>query len=173
MTAGGSAGIVAGVAAPAFSDSIDDAAKAFADATYPVMEKIDWERTPQLTKWIADASKSWDPKLMAMATDRVLEAGLAADPRLIMAAVSAHDKALDDAIGRPGNVLPLNDHEDVTVAIARMIASMPNAKVMAIYDAFSAAGTQTLWPDFYNSLSRADVDATYKAFLELAQAVKV
>merc|ERR1712232_82130 len=46
----GGAAVVFG-AAPAFADNIDDAAKAFADTTYPLMEKVDWERSPQILTW--------------------------------------------------------------------------------------------------------------------------
>lgn len=167
----GAAALV-GAAPAAFADSVDDAAKALADTAYPLLEKVDWERTPQLSKWLSDSAKSWDPKMIAHAADTVLEAGLSMNSDLIVKAVAAHDKAIDDAVGRPGLVAPIGDVEEFAMAVAQMVRSANAEKFQAVYDAFAAVGMGSLSTDFMASLNRADVDATYKALLETAQVVK-
>jgi len=65
------------------------------------------------------------------------------DPALIMAAVKAHDKALDAAVSDPKLLAPLPEVEDVFVALARMIGSGGAEKSQAVYDAVPGSAVPT------------------------------
>jgi len=149
---------------------VDSAAKELADASYPLVEKIDWEKTPVLTKFLLKSAPSWDAKKLAVAFDKTLELGAAMDPALIRTSVAAHDKALTDAISRPGLVTPLEDFEAVTQSIARMLGSAPTDKVRAVFDAYAEVGLKQLNGDWFATLKDADARAAYKAFFDLKNA---
>ena len=61
---------------------------------------------------------------------KLLEAGLTMDPKLVDAAVKAHDQALDSAISNPNLVASKADFAAVHVADARVIASAGQAKAV-------------------------------------------
>jgi len=158
-------------AAPAaWAGPVDLAAKKLADASYPLVEKIDWEKSPVLTKFLLKSAPSWDAKKLAVAFDKTLELGAAMDPALIRTSVAAHDKALTDAISRPGLVTPLEDFEAVTQSIARMLGSAPTDKVGAVFDAYAEVGLKKLNVDWFATLKDADARAAYKAFFDLKNA---
>ena len=58
------------------------------------------------------------------------------DPKLIQAAVAAHDKALDNAINNPGLVTSKADWAAINEALARMIGSADAGKFKALLTAF-------------------------------------
>lgn len=169
------AALLCSPAPPAFADPIDDAAKAFADASYPIVEKLNWADTPEITSWLNTANKDWDVPRVAKFFDAILETGLSMDPKLVRAAVQAHDTALGDAMQRPGFVCPRADLEDVTMALAHALSSSKNQYIMNVYDSFAALQGTTLANNFLTQLNesnRVDVSESYKAFLDLAQVVK-
>merc|ERR1712050_103921 len=61
-------------------------------------------------------------------------------------------------------------HEEVTVALAKMFAAAPKDKIKAVFDA--TPGVQDLNAAWYAQMPKADADATFVAFKELAEAVK-
>merc|ERR1711879_1078975 len=73
----------------------------------------------------------------AKAVDKAIEMGAAMDPKLLKAGVQAHHKAIGSLNGN-NLVLSKADFESINAAIGRMIASVPESKTMAVYDAFSA-----------------------------------
>ena len=101
--------------AAASGGPIGDAAVKLSDATYPIMQKIDWGNTPSISKYIAEASAK-NPKMMAAAFDKTLEVGLSMDPKLVAAAVAAHGKAIEGAVGIPGLVASKADFAVVNEA---------------------------------------------------------
>ena len=94
--------------------------------------KHSWE---PLLRYISEISAK-NPKSVATAFDKVLETGLTMDPKLIQAAVAAHDKALDNAINNPGLVTFKADWAAVNEALARMIGSADAGKFKALLTAF-------------------------------------
>jgi len=164
----------AGVAnvVPDYTDKLGAAAKELADASYPLIQKIDWEKSPVLTKWLGSASETWEPAKIAAAVDSTLKASAAMDSQLIVKAVAAHDKAVVDAINQPGLVTPLADHEAVTESIVRMLASAPPEKVKAVFDTYAEVGLKDLNGQWFSTLNPADAEAAYKTFLALSEVVK-
>merc|ERR1719323_1719022 len=67
-------------------------------------------------------------------------------------------------------VTPLANHEAVTVAIAKLIASAPPAKIKAVFD--TVPNVQGLNADWFGTMSVPDAVKSYQAFLETAAAVK-
>merc|ERR1712146_64933 len=65
---------------------------------------------------------------------------------------------------------PLANHEAVTVAIAKLIASAPPAKIKAVFD--TVPNVQGLNLDWFGTMSVPDAVKSYQAFLETAAAVK-
>merc|ERR1711904_304085 len=125
------AGAVAALgAAPAFADSIDDAAKKLTDAAYPFLKEVDWN-SDIYTK-IPGAS----PSAVLKAVDKALVMGAAMDPAALKAGVLAHHKAIGSVDGK--GVTSAADFEAINSALGHMIASVPTSKTMDVYNAFSA-----------------------------------
>merc|ERR1712151_512379 len=98
----------------------------------------------------------------------ILELSVNLDPKLVKDAVQAHKKAAD-SMG-PDFVTPLKNHEEVTVALAKMFAAAPKDKIQAVFDATPDVGNlNTAW---YAQMPKADADATFQAFKDLAEVVK-
>ena len=87
-----------------------------------------------ISKYIAGASAT-NPKMMAAAFDKTLEVGLSMDPKLVAAAVAAHAKDIEGAVGNPGIVASKADFAAVNEALARMMGSADPAKFKAILTA--------------------------------------
>ena len=152
---------VARVAAPSLDGPIGEAAKKLADASYPMLEKVDWASTGVLDKYVVNTPAN------KAGISALLDAGLAMDSNLIQGATQAHLDAVN-AVG--GNLLtPLANHEAVTVAIAKLIASAPPSKIKAVFD--TVPSVQGLNLDWFNTMSAPDAIKSYQAFLETASAV--
>merc|ERR1712125_34935 len=61
-------------------------------------------------------------------------------------------------------------HEEVTVALAKMFAAAPKDKIQAVFDATPDVGN--LNAAWYAQMPKADADATFQAFKDLADVVK-
>merc|ERR1719373_490693 len=90
------------------------------------------------------------------------------DPKLIQGATQAHLDAINAVDGKL--VTPLENHEAVTVAIAKLIASAPSSKIKAVFD--TVPNVQGLNVDWFSTMSVPDAVKSYQAFLETAAAVK-
>jgi len=148
--------------------AIADAAAKFSEATYPIAKSIDWSKTPEISKYIAEASAN-DPKGVAKAFDDVLKVGLSMDPKAVYAAVAAHDKAIDAAVGKSGLVASQADFAAVNEALARMIATADPAKFKAILTAFP--GNADLQLGLFALGNPGQAKAAYDSFSALAEAV--
>jgi len=137
------------------------AAKKLADASYPLISSIDWAGTGVLDKYVVSTPAN------KAGISALLDAGLAMDPKLIQGATKAHLDALSAVDGKL--VTPLANHEAVTVAIAKLIASAPPAKIKAVFDA--VPNVQGLNTDWFATMSAPDAIKSYQAFLETAAAV--
>lgn len=160
---------VLGAAPAAFADEIGDAAAKFSDATYPIAEKINWGNSPVIASYIATESAK-NPQQVAKAVDKLLEAGLTMDPKLVYAAVAAHDKAIGSALNNKNLVASKADFAEVNEALARMIASSNSQKFFALLDAFP--DNKDLQAKLYSLNNKAEAETAYKAFQELTKAVK-
>jgi len=157
-------------AAPAaFADQIGDASAKFSDAAYPVAEKFNWANSPVFAKYLGEVSAK-DPKAVSKAVERLLDAGLTMDPKLIQAAVKAHEKALASAAGSPTLVASKADFAAVNEALARMIASADPEKFFYLLSAFP--GNNELQMELFKGNSEADARAAYEAFVGLTDAVR-
>jgi len=153
---------VATVAAPSMDGPIGQAAKGLADASYPIIKSIDWANTGVLDSYVAKTPATKESILA------LLNAGLAMDPKMIQAAAQAHLDAINDVDG--SLVTSLKGHEEVTVAVAKLIASAPPAVIKSVFD--TVPQVQSLNGDWFTSMPVADAVKSYQAFLETAAAVK-
>merc|ERR1711897_102001 len=153
---------VATVAAPSMDGPIGQAAKGLADASYPLIKSTDWANTGVLDSYVAKTPATKESILA------LLNAGLAMDPKVIQAAVQAHLDAINDVDG--SLVTSLKGHEEVTVAVAKLIASAPPAVIKSVFD--TVPQVQSLNGDWFASMPLADAVKSYQAFLETAAAVK-
>merc|ERR1719161_3107680 len=142
--------------------TVEEAAKKLADTSYPMVKATDWATTDVLDKYMADVPTTKE------FSKAILELSVNLDPALVKNAVRAHKIAVD-AMG-PDFVTPLKNHEDVTIALAKMFAAAPKDKIKAVFDA--TPGVQDLNSAWYAQMPKADADATFVAFKELADAVK-
>jgi len=153
---------VAPVAAPSMDGPIGMAAKKLADASYPMLQKVDWASTGVLDKYVSNTPAN------KAGISALLDAGLAMDPKLIQGATQAHLDAINAVDANL--VTPLANHEAVTVALAKLIASAPPAKIKAVFD--TVPSVQGLNLDWFGTMNVADAVQSYQAFLETATAVK-
>merc|ERR1719343_794889 len=150
------------VAAPSMDGPIGQAAKGLADASYPLIKSTDWANTGVLDSYVAKTPATKESILA------LLNAGLAMDPKVIQAAVQAHLDAINDVDG--SLVTSLKGHEEVTVAVAKLIASAPPAVIKSVFD--TVPQVQSLNGNWFASMPLADAVKSYQAFLETAAAVK-
>lgn len=156
--------VAASGAAPALAAAgVDEAAKKLAVASYPLVQAVDWTNPAPLTKYLATGAQSNKAAISA-----VLDVAVSLDPSLVRKAVEAHKKALEAADGRLKT--PLINYEEVTIAIANMLASAPPAKVFSVVGAIPSLNQ--LNSDWMASLNAADVNAAWQAYLQTAQVVK-
>lgn len=153
-------------ASPAFADKIGDAAKKLADASYPFAKEVDWNSGIYL-----QAPGKFQPLESLKAIDKMIVMGAQADPKLLKAAADAHHKAIGSISGSNG-MTSKGDWEAVNAALGRVVASVPEATVMDVYNAVSAI-TDPGVPAYMKSLvNGADAEKAYSAFLEFKDAVK-
>jgi len=163
VAAGATAGVI--MAPAAFADEIGDAAKKLGDASYDFAQEVDWNNGIFL-----QAPGTFQPLKALKAIDKMIEMGAAADPKLLKAAAEAHHKAITHIQGING-VTSRDDWDAVNAAIGRIVASVPKAKVMDVYNAVSDI-TDPAVPAYMKSLVKgADAEKAYKGFLEFKDVV--
>merc|ERR1712003_267494 len=64
------------------------------------------------------------------------------------------------------------DFEAINAALGRMIASVPESKTMAIYDAFSKVVSPDVPPYLMSTVKEADAKRAYAALMEFKDVVK-
>merc|ERR1712217_972648 len=84
--------------------------------------------------------------------------------------VEAHHKAIGSA--GSGGVTSQADFQAVNAALGRMIASVPESKTMAVYDAFSKVVSKDVPPYLMSTVNEADAKAAYAALMEFKDVVK-
>merc|ERR1712222_184517 len=153
-------------AAPAFADPIGDAAKKLAEASYPFAKEVDWNNGIYL-----QAPGKVAPLDALKAIDKMIVLGSQADPKLLKAAAEAHHKAIGSISGATG-VTSKADWEAVNAALGRVFASVPESSVMDVYNAVSGITDAGVPAYLKSTVSGADADKAYSAFLEFKDVVK-
>ena len=154
------------MAPAAFADEIGDAAKKLGDASYDFAKEVDWNNGIFL-----QAPGKFQPLEALKAIDKMIEMGAAADPKLLKAAAEAHHKAIGSISG-PNGVTSRADWDAVNAALGRVVASVPKAKVMDVYNAVKDI-TDPGVPAYMKSLvNGADAEKAYKGFLEFKDVVE-
>merc|ERR1719222_41422 len=92
------------------------------------------------------------------------------DSDLLKAGVYAHHNALKSMDGKL--VTSLEDYEIVLAALGRMIASVPESKVMSVYDAFGKLVDKDVPKYLMATVKEADAQAAYKGLMEFKDVVK-
>merc|ERR1711977_493100 len=85
------------------------------------------------------------------------------------AGVEAHHKAIGSA-GSGGTAQA--DFEAINAALGRMIASVPESKTMAVYDAFSKVVSPDVPKYLMGTVKEADAKAAYAALMDFKDVVK-
>merc|ERR1719487_2121791 len=152
-------------AAPAFADEIGDAAKKLASASYPFLKSVDWNSGLALTNPGKASAADWT-KAIAKAIDM----GAAMDSSLVQAGVQAHRVAIGNMDSKL--VATPEDYERILAALGRMIASVPEDKVMAVYNDFGKLVDPAVPKYLMGTVKEADAQAAYKALLEFKDVVK-
>merc|ERR1719206_1573356 len=151
---------------PAFADEIGDAAKKLGEASYTFAKEVDWNNGLYL-----QAPGAFKPLEAIKAIDKMIFMGSQADPKLLKAAADAHHKAIGSISGANG-VTSKADWDAVNAALGRVIASVPEATVMDVYNAVSDI-TDPGVPTYLKSLvNGADAEKAYAAFLDFKDVVK-
>ena len=154
------------MAPAAFADEIGDAAKKLGDASYDFAKEVDWNNGIFL-----QAPGKFQPLEALKAIDKMIEMGAAADPKLLKAAAEAHHKAIGSISG-PNGVTSRADWDAVNAALGRVVASVPKAKVMDVYNAVKDI-TDPGVPAYMKSLvNGADAEKAYQGFLEFKDVVE-
>merc|ERR1739848_865141 len=150
---------------PVFADAIGDAAKELSKDAYPFLKEIDWTSGLSLTNPGPGSAADW-----TKAVGTAIDMGAAMDPKLLKAGVEAHHKAIGSA-GSTG-VTSQADYEAVNAALGRMIASVPESKVMAVYNAFGNLVSPDVAPYLMSTVKEADTKAAYAALMDFKDVVK-
>mmetsp|Transcript_113112 Transcript_113112/g.365408 ORF Transcript_113112/g.365408 Transcript_113112/m.365408 type:complete len:375 (-) Transcript_113112:157-1281(-) len=154
------------LAPAAFADEIGDAAKKLGDSSYAFAKEVDWNNGIFL-----QAPGKFQPLEALKAIDKMIVMGVQADPKLLKAAADAHHKAIGSISG-PNGVTSRADWDSVNAALGRVIASVPEATVMDVYNSVSGI-TDPAVPAYMKSLvNGADAEKAYEGFLAFKDVVK-
>merc|ERR1712050_824242 len=145
-------------------DEIGTAAKKLSDAAYPFLKDIDWSSTLALTKPGSASAGEW-----VKAIDTAIVMGSAMDSKLLKAAVDAHHKAIGSA---GSGVTSKADFEGIIAGLGRAIASVPESKVMDVYNSFSGLVGSDVPSYLMSTVKEEDAKAAYSALLTFKDVVK-
>merc|ERR1719343_181426 len=151
-------------ATPAFADEIGTAAKKLSDAAYPLLKDVNWNSGLALTKPGSASAADW-----LKAIDKAIVMGASMDSKLLKAGVEAHHKAIGSA---GSGVTSKADFEAINAALGRMIASVPESKVMDVYNAFSSLVSGDVPSYLMSTVKEEDAKTAYAALMEFKDVVK-
>lgn len=164
----GAAVLAASVAAsaPAFADPIGDAGAKLASAAYPLLKDVDWNSDFFLKK-----PGNVPPAMWSKAVSKAIVMGTAMDSASLKGGVMAHHTAIQ-GISRDNLVLSEADFANVIGWIGRMIASVPEATTMDVYNAFSRVVSGSTGVFLMRMVGEPDAKAAYAELMEFANVVK-
>merc|ERR1719320_1119331 len=96
--------------------------------------------------------------------------GAAMDPRALQEAARAHVTAINNMNSK--GVLTLADYTAINAGLGKSIASVPAAKVMDVYNAFSKITGNGVPNQLYSTVNPQDAIKAYNAFLQFKDVVK-
>jgi len=137
--------------------AIDAAASVLSTASYPFMKEVDWT-SDIFTKPLPSTSAKHVMKAVAKA----ISMGTTMDPLLLTRAAEAHHKAIGsiDAKG----VTSAADYEAVNAALVKLIASVPQSKVIEVFNAFKFLAGPSVPNNLYQTVNAGDAVSAYSAF---------
>merc|ERR1712217_877415 len=159
---------VASAGAPATvpsGDKIGEAAKKLSDASYPFLKQIDWT-SDLFMKPLPGASASQALK----AVDKAIVMGSAMDGNLLKAAAEAHHKAIGSIDGN--GLTSAADYEAVNAALGRVVASVPAAKVMDVYNSFSNLVSGSVPNKLFSTVNPLEAARAYDGLISFTNTVK-
>merc|ERR1711972_872197 len=160
------AGAVAMIgAAPAFADEIGDAAAKLSKAAYPFMKEVDWNSNLYAVKPGSADAVSW-----AKAIGKMIDMGAAMDTKMLKAGAEAHHAAIGGL--SPSGLCAEAKLTGILAAIGRMIASVPESKVMDVYNSVGALVDSSVPAYLMSTVKEADAKAAYAALVDFAGVVK-
>merc|ERR1712241_1347791 len=136
------------------------------DASYTFAKEVDWNNGIYL-----QAPGKFQPLEALKAIDKIIVLGAAADPKALKTAVDAHHKAIGSVKGVNG-MTSKADWEAVNAALGRVIASVPEATVMDVYNAVSAITDPGVPAYLKSKVNAGDAESAYAAFLQFKDVVK-
>jgi len=151
--------------APAFADSIGDAASKLSDAAYPFVKDVDWFSTLYMQNPSSAGALEW-----VKAVDKAIEMGAAMDSKLLSDAALAHHKAIG-TIDSNG-VLSKAALTDVNAALGRLIASVPESQTLDVYNAFKSLTGDAAANYLMSTVKEADAKAAQGALITFSDVVK-
>merc|ERR1712113_1201315 len=146
-------------------DAIGQAAKKLSDASYPFLKEVDW-----LSDLYIKPLPGVTAQQAVKAVDKTIVMGTAMDGNLLKAAAEAHHKAIGsiDAKG----VTSAADYEAVNAAIGRIVASVPKATVMDVYNSMAGVVDSTVTNNMFSKVNPLDAVAAAKGFYTFKDVVE-
>jgi len=156
-------------AAPAFADEIGDAAATLAKAAYPFMKEVPWDSNLYSLNPGSKDAVSW-----AKAIGKMIDMGASMDPKLLNAGAAAHHSAIVSLASNPSSSLVCSEAQltKINAAIGRMIASVPEAKTMDVYNSVSALVDPKVPEYLMSTVKEEDAKAAYAALIDFTKVVK-
>merc|ERR1711972_628476 len=152
-------------ATPAFADEIGDAAAKLSKAAYPFMKEVPWNSNLYNLNPGSKDAVAW-----AKAIGKMIDMGAAMDTKLLKAGADAHHAAIG---GLPASgVCSEAQLTAINAAIGRMIASVPESKVMDLYNSVSALVDSRVPAYLMSTVKEADAKAACAALVDFAGVVK-
>jgi len=146
--------------------AIAEAANALSSASYPFMKDVDWTSDIYLKPFPGQSAPT-----VLKAVNKALVMGAAMDPKLLKEAGEAHHNAIAgiDANG----LLSASDYYRVNAALGKLVASVPEAKTLEVFNAFKDAVGTYIPNNLYTLVGNpGDALAAYSAFWQFKDVVK-
>merc|ERR1711920_429713 len=154
-----------GAAENAHADAIGDAAAKLSKAAYPFMKEVDWNSNLYAVKPGSGDAVSW-----AKAIGKMIDMGAAMDSKLLKAGAEAHHAAIGGL--SPTGLCAEGKLTAILAGLGRMIASVPESKVMDVYNSVGALVDPNVPAYLMSTVKEADAKNAYAALVDFAGVVK-
>merc|ERR1712228_674199 len=165
LSTAASAAALFGAAENAHADAIGDAAAKLSKAAYPFMKEVDWNSNLYAVKPGSGDAVSW-----AKAIGKMIDMGAAMDSKMLKAGAEAHHAAIGGL--SPNGLCAEAKLTGILAGIGRMIASVPESKVMDVYNSVGALVDPNVPAYLMSTVKEADAKAAYAALVDFAGVVK-
>merc|ERR1719498_1530046 len=146
-------------------DTISAAASKLSSASYPFIKEVDWTSNLYTNPLPGTSSKQ-----ALDFVDKMIVMGAKMDGKLLKEAAEAHHKAIGSVDSK--GVTSAADYEAVNAALGKLIASVPQSDVMAVYNSFAKTLNPAVANFNFASVNGADAIASYKALMQFKDVVK-